>query len=526
MATQGNTKGTTRRPTTPVPGLGGLGRAPGLGLLLALGAVTLAASACKPRKTGGSSGVRSAEDGQVQEIAPAVPELAARNVAPGEGPCPAEAAAEKGLGGCLEVREPGWSRAVALRYLWAAPRRPGKPVVVFLHGGPGGNLEGYSGMDVFRSLLDTHDVLFYDQRGGGLSSPLSGSDARPTLEPEGPLSHLFMAHHLADLEAIRKSLLGGERIVVMGHSFGAHLALAYATTFPSAVSAVIALNGAADATGFVTQSTLRIRMFDGIAEATLGKSGYAKMRALEENGTLRDPDGQPSKGLFTELHPLLYTFEGQTKELPARLLAYARAAGVTPRTGEGMFSLVADAVLAPLRGPEPSFRHSEDASFFPAFVPRRTTRLSLSEYRAPQGPVINDVANQWVVCSSLVTPRAIDKVSEPFRPIPTARRGVRCKDYPAVASTFDVFDKLPELKVPVLLTGGSHDPLIPYSLQTRDFEQISKGNKAASLVVFDDAGHNPDENAPCFGKTVIAFARGTLPAGKVTCRNVEGLAAQ
>lgn len=94
---------------------------------------------------------------------------------------------------------------------------------VYLHGGPGSGCQ-----PDHRRLFDPlrfHAVLF-DQRGAGRSRP-NGSRAANTL-----------GHLIADMELIRVSL-GFERWLVVGGSWGATLALAYAQAHPQRVSGII-----------------------------------------------------------------------------------------------------------------------------------------------------------------------------------------------------------------------------------------------------------------------------------------------
>ena len=50
---------------------------------------------------------------------------------------------------------------------------PSNPVIIVLHGGPGGDYRSQLGA---RSLADTNFVVFYDQRGAGLSERVPGED--------------------------------------------------------------------------------------------------------------------------------------------------------------------------------------------------------------------------------------------------------------------------------------------------------------------------------------------------------------
>ena len=103
---------------------------------------------------------------------------------------------------------------------WGNPE--GVPAV-FLHGGPGGGVAP-TAKGLFDAAL--HRVIFLDQRGAGQSTPARGREANTT------------AHLVADLEAIRMSL-GIESWFVVGGSWGATLALAYAETHPERVRGIV-----------------------------------------------------------------------------------------------------------------------------------------------------------------------------------------------------------------------------------------------------------------------------------------------
>ena len=107
-------------------------------------------------------------------------------------------------------------------YVETVGRADGIPAV-YLHGGPGSGCQ-----PDHRRLFDPsrfHAVLF-DQRGAGRSRPKG-------LREANTLSHL-----IADMEAIRESL-GFDRWLVVGGSWGATLALAYAQAHPQRVSGIV-----------------------------------------------------------------------------------------------------------------------------------------------------------------------------------------------------------------------------------------------------------------------------------------------
>jgi proline iminopeptidase len=101
-------------------------------------------------------------------------------------------------------------------------RRGGVPAV-FLHGGPGGGC----GPD-HRRLFDParYDVLLFDQRGCGRSTPHAALEANTTW------------HLVADIERLR-AMCGHDAWLVFGGSWGSTLALAYAQSHAERTTALI-----------------------------------------------------------------------------------------------------------------------------------------------------------------------------------------------------------------------------------------------------------------------------------------------
>jgi proline iminopeptidase len=94
---------------------------------------------------------------------------------------------------------------------------------VYLHGGPGSGCQ-----PDHRRLFDPerfHAILF-DQRGAGRSRPKGGREANT------------LPHLIADMEIIREKF-GLSRWMVVGGSWGATLALAYAQAHPERVSGIV-----------------------------------------------------------------------------------------------------------------------------------------------------------------------------------------------------------------------------------------------------------------------------------------------
>ena len=98
----------------------------------------------------------------------------------------------------------------------------GKPVV-FLHGGPGGGAN-----PSHRCQFDParYNILVFDQRGCGRSTPHANLEANTTW------------HLVEDIERLRE-LVGVDKWMVFGGSWGSTLALAYAETHPGRVTELV-----------------------------------------------------------------------------------------------------------------------------------------------------------------------------------------------------------------------------------------------------------------------------------------------
>jgi proline iminopeptidase len=108
--------------------------------------------------------------------------------------------------------------------LWAARSGGGEPLVL-CHGGPG-LWDMFE--DVAEPLTGRATVIRWDQRGCGRSQRC-----------DGPWT---TERFVADLDAVRAHF-GFGRIALLGHSWGAQLALGYALAHPERVSALIYVGG-------------------------------------------------------------------------------------------------------------------------------------------------------------------------------------------------------------------------------------------------------------------------------------------
>jgi proline iminopeptidase len=109
------------------------------------------------------------------------------------------------------------------RVYWELCGNPNGKPVVFLHGGPGGGCTPTQ-----RRLFDPekYRILLFDQRGCGRSTPYASLEANTTW------------HLVADIERLR-TMIGVDKWMVFGGSWGSTLALAYAETHPERVTELV-----------------------------------------------------------------------------------------------------------------------------------------------------------------------------------------------------------------------------------------------------------------------------------------------
>src|SRR5271167_1772234 len=135
-----------------------------------------------------------------------------------------------------------------------APVGEEKSAVIALAGGPGQAALPFAEQftSLLGSIIATRDLIVFDQRGIGLSHPLS-CHRFETTSPSGPLgpaiaecaaqlgptrSFYATADTVADIEALR--VAGGyEKLVLYGTSYGTKVAEDYAQEYPSHVEALV-----------------------------------------------------------------------------------------------------------------------------------------------------------------------------------------------------------------------------------------------------------------------------------------------
>ncbi len=135
-----------------------------------------------------------------------------------------------------------------------APVGEARSAVVALAGGPGQSAIPFTETftELLGPILDTRDLIAFDQRGTGYSHPLAchgfeqpgayhsgGQLIKSCAEQIGPERAFYTSlDSVADIEALRKAL-GYEKLVLWGTSYGTKVAEEYAQEYPQHVEALV-----------------------------------------------------------------------------------------------------------------------------------------------------------------------------------------------------------------------------------------------------------------------------------------------
>lgn len=127
---------------------------------------------------------------------------------------------------------------------------PARPVLIVLHGGPGWD---YRSLLPLKALADEYFVVFYDQRGTGLS---------PRVDP----GETTLQSSLEDLDLFVDHFSRGRKVSLIGHSWGAMLASGYLGTHPDKVGHAVLAEP-----GFLTTEMMKTA---GIRLGPLWEAGF------------------------------------------------------------------------------------------------------------------------------------------------------------------------------------------------------------------------------------------------------------
>jgi proline iminopeptidase len=153
---------------------------------------------------------------------------------------------------------------------------PTNPVVITIHGGPGGD---YRSILSLQALSDNYFVVFYDQRGSGLS-------------PRVELEEITVTSMIADLDSIIDYYGGGQVVNLVAHSWGAMLASAYIGQHPDKVNHLVLAEP-----GFLTAEFAE-RWAEGTKMSFSLPLLYHFLRTKFEALHVREPDDYASDDYF------------------------------------------------------------------------------------------------------------------------------------------------------------------------------------------------------------------------------------
>ena len=141
------------------------------------------------------------------------------------------------------------------QYIQIRGRDRANPVMLILHGGPGGSMAYYS--YGWQAELERHyTIVHWDQRGCGNTYFHDTGAARPTLE--------LLLSDLDELVDYLRSTFDQEKVVLMGHSWGTYLGALYAGRRGEKVSAYVAVSQMLD---FKKSEEVSAREAMGLARA-------------------------------------------------------------------------------------------------------------------------------------------------------------------------------------------------------------------------------------------------------------------
>jgi pimeloyl-ACP methyl ester carboxylesterase len=403
-----------------------------------------------------------------------------------------------------------------------SPTGDSKDAVIALAGGPGQAaipfMENFT--EILGPIVSTRDLIAFDQRGTGLSHPLSCPafehltfDSPPTAiaicaGQIGPTRGLFTtAQTVADIEAIREA--GGyEKLVLYGTSYGTKVAERYAQEYPGHVEAlvldsVVPPSGPEplDKTTFAAVGRVLRQLCSGRACAHITPEPVSDLaRLVKRMGGGRlpervvDEDGNPHTIYSTSSDLIEILVEGDLNpilraEFPAAIRAAVhgdtaplgrlqlRAAG-----GESESESLAESFDAPLY--YSSVCDEEPFPWNPAASPR--TRLHEAQAALAAQP------------------------ASAFAPF-TAANALALSDMPACAQ-WPLTEGAPETNdaplpnVPTLILSGADDLRTP----TANARQVAAQIPDSHLVVVPNTGHSVlgTEPTPCASNALQAMFSG------------------
>ncbi len=408
-----------------------------------------------------------------------------------------------------------------------------KEPVMFLDGGPGeGSIQAMLGEGIpFTSVLQDHDLVLFDQRGTGLSTPKPVCDVSETVVDTGgaadagtidagardptlaavekchasavasaDLSIFRSVENASDAEAVRRAL-GYSSFDVYGVSYGTRYALTVLRDHPSAVNAAI------------------IDSVVPLQTDLVGEQGANVYRAIHLVG--QACSDQPScAARYGDVEAKeLDALEKMTATPPDVALPDGSSATVSAK-------LVANLLI--------TFMYSsETISLLPELVQELTdedyTALRPLVSATPSAtPLIDTATYLSVTCAEEVPFSSPDALTRALSPVPERwRRWVAPNALFDVCQAWDVPPSPPSENaavssdVPTLVTSGQYDPVTPPSYGALAAKTLSRSKS----VVFSGEAH-ASSMSPCGKEALHAFLN--APSGSIvqSCQAASTLSFQ
>jgi proline iminopeptidase len=145
----------------------------------------------------------------------------------------------------------------------------------------------------------SHRVVFYDQRGTGDSDRLQVSTRAPDL------ARLSLRANVDDLEQLRNRL-GRDKVALIGHSWGAALAVFYAAAYPQHVDKLIVYSGGPETRDLSARKAAAHTDKLTQAERSLLETRMAALKAALAAGAAQDELDRLFGQLAQVMFPSLY----------------------------------------------------------------------------------------------------------------------------------------------------------------------------------------------------------------------------
>jgi len=399
-------------------------------------------------------------------------------------------------------------------------------------GGPGGSaydfLPGFAGGPGAK-LLDRFDIVAFDPRGVGRSTPINchstietliSSDPTPDTEAEWTAidsaaaafanecatKHAKLLPHLAtpdvarDMDQVRAAL-GDEKLTYFGYSYGTELGAWYAELFPDRVRALV-LDGALDVK--LTSTEIALQQAVGFENSLASFFDWCTTASTNCRWAM---GGTPAAA-FMKLSAAIDMAPVMTRSANRKL-------------GPGEFLL---GVIAPLYGGVQGYRQLSDAlaaaaggdgSTLLGFVDAYTERQNDGTYGTIQE------ANNAVNCLDAPTPPYADLRNEVMRfaaasptfGVATLTSLLVCAHWPVRATK--PASPMAAGAAPILVIGTTGDPATPYPWAEALAAQLESG----VLLTYEGEGHTAyGRGVKCIDDAVNAYLiDGTLPADGKRC---------